>query len=402
MLPGGKAAAIATEPATTDAKVAIVDLSTGRLTVLGVRGIPVGVVSDELIFMRSDGALMAAPFDARGPRMTGAERVVVSETQRSNNSQPKAAVSASGSLAYLSGSNMRQIVMVDAHGTVRPLPIPPGQFNFPRISPDGRQLAADLLSGGRTDIVIFDMASGAVRRVTTDGTTNTRSAWSRDGKRVMFRSDRHGAHQTLWWQPSDGSGGSEEMVAVPGWDVYEGLLTPDDQTVIYRAGSMQSADIWYRRLTGDTATKAFAKTPFGERAPSLSPDGRWLAYELDEMGSQEVIVRPFPGPGAQSPVSVGGGLTPVWSRDGRNIFYTFGSQLFEATVVTSPTFAVTSRRQLFEGPYFLSPGHASYDVSPDGLSLVMLRPVQGNGEQIVVIHNWKAELQARAKDASPR
>lgn len=305
MLPGGKAVAIATELGTTDSKVAIMEISTRRWTNLGIRGIPVGVVGGDLIFMRSDGALMAAPFDARVPRLTGAERVVVSETQRSNSSQPKAAVSTSGSLAYLSGSNMRQIVMVDAHGMERLLPIPPGQFNFPRISPDGRQLLADVLSRGRTDVVIIDMTSGAERRATTDGSTNNRAIWSRDGTRILFRSDRHGANQTLWWQPSDGSGGSEEMVAVPGKDVYEGLLTPDVQSVIYRTGSMQAADIWYRHLTGDTATKAFAKTAYGEFAPTLSPDGRWIAYELDELGSQEVIVRPFPGPGAQTIVSVG-------------------------------------------------------------------------------------------------
>jgi hypothetical protein len=110
------------------------------------------------------------------------------------------------------------------------------------------------------------------------------------------------------------------------------------------------------------------------------------------------MVRPFPGPGAQYSVSVGGGLTPVWSRDGRRIFYTFGSKVFEATVVTSPSFTVTGHRLLFEGPYLLSPGHASFDVSPDGASLLMIRPVARIVEQIVVIHNWKAELQARGTD----
>jgi Tol biopolymer transport system component len=284
----------------------------------------------------------------------------------------------------------------------RPLPIRPGTLNFPRFSPDGRQVLADVLSGARTDVWIYDVASGAERRVTTEGSTNNRAVWSRDGTRIIYRSDRRGKNQTLWWQPADGSGGGEELVASPGRDVYEGLLTPDGRSVIYRTGSMQGADIWYRNLTGDTTPKAFAMTKFAEHAPSLSPDGRWLAFELDELGSQEVMVRPFPGPGAQFSVSVGGGLTPVWSRDGRTIFYTFASKVFEATVVTSPTFAVTGHRLLFEGPYFLSPGHASFDVSPDGASFLMVRPVAGISEQIVVIHNWKAELKARGKDAARR
>jgi serine/threonine-protein kinase len=402
VLPGGKSAAFATASATTDARVAVLDLRTGRRTNLGIHGLPVGVVGGELVVMRGDGALMAAAFDARAPRVTGNERVVVDETQRANNSQVKAAVSASGSLAYVSGSNLRQTVLVDLHGAARPLPIPPSQLNFPRFSPDGRQLLADVLSGARTDVWIYDVASGAGRRVTTEGTTNNRAVWSPDGTRILFRTDRRGPNQTLWWQSADGSGGAGELVGSPANDVFQGLLTPDRHTVIYRTGSLQGSDIWYRNLAGDTAAKAFAKTPFGEFAPSLSPDGRWLAYELDEMGSQEVIVRPFPGPGAQYAVSVGGGLTPVWSRDGRRIFYTFGSRVYEATVVTSPIFAVTARRMLFEGPYFLSPGHASFDVSPDGASFVMVRPVAGSGEQIVVIHNWQAELRSRTREAIPR
>ena len=321
VLPGGQTIAVSSATASADGRVAILDLRTGRRTPLGIQGLPVGVVDGEFLFMRTDGALMATAFDAGAPRVTGSARIVVGQTQRSNNSQPKAAVSASGSLAYVSGSNLRRAVIVDLRGAERPLPIPPGQLNWPRFSPNGRQVLADVLSGGRNDVWIYDVASGAGRRVTTEGTTNNRGGWSPDGTRILFRSDRRDPNQTLWWQPADGSGGAQELAGAPGNDVFQGLLTPDGRTVIYRTGSMQGADIWYRNLAGDTAVKAFAKTPFGEVAPSLSPDGRWLAYELDELGSQEVIVRPFPGPGAQFPVSVGGGLTPIWSRDGRRILY---------------------------------------------------------------------------------
>jgi hypothetical protein len=149
---------------------------------------------------------------------------------------------------------------------------------------------------------------------------------------------------------------------------------------------------------GDTAVHGIATTPFTEIAPRVSPDGRWVAYASDESGSFEVVVRPFPGPGAQVTVSVGGGQTPVWSRDGRSIFYANGTKLLAAAVASSPTFSVTARDVLFEGNYVLmNPGHAGFDVSPDGKSFLILRPVAYHEEQIVVIPNWAAELHAPGK-----
>jgi Tol biopolymer transport system component len=97
------------------------------------------------------------------------------------------------------------------------------------------------------------------------------------------------------------------------------------------------------------------------------------------------------------PVSVGGGDTPVWSRDGRKIFFSHGNQFIAASVTMSPTFSVTARAVLFGGNYLASAGHASFDVSPDGKSFLMLRPVAGNFEEIIVVSNWVSELRTRAK-----
>ena len=182
-----------------------------------------------------------------------------------------------------------------------------------------------------------------------------------------------------------------------GRDLWQAQLTPDGRTVVFRAGTLGSADIYYRHLTGDTATKPIAATKFDEVGLRLSPDGRWVAYTTDEAGANEVVVRPFPGPGAQFAVSAGGGATPIWSRDGRRIVYANGTQIMEATVTTSPTFSVTSRRMLFQGDFYVNPAHAMFDLSPDGASLLMLRNVPGSTEQIVVIHNWQAELKAKTK-----
>jgi Tol biopolymer transport system component len=287
---------------------------------------------------------------------------------------------------------------VDMRGVARPIGLPPGRMNNPRYSPDGRRVAVDLQSGGRTDVWIYEVGSGARRRVTTEGTLNDRPEWTSDGTRILYRSNRSGRYTTIWWQPADGSGAAEQLVAASGKDVWEGVLTPDSRTVVYRTGTAGEDDIWYRRLSGDTAVHGVATTPFRENAPRVSPpDGRWIAYQSNESHSNQVVVRPFPGPGAQYSVSVSGGQTPVWSRDGRRIFYNDGNKIIAAAVATSPTFSVTARNVLFEGNYLLIGAHATFDASPDGKSLLMLRSVTQHEEQIVVIPSLTAELHAQAK-----
>jgi Tol biopolymer transport system component len=234
--------------------------------------------------------------------------------------------------------------------------------------------------------------------VTTDG-FNVRPAWSPDGKRILYSKRRSGPNATIWWQPADGGIGAEQLAASPGKDIWEGELTPDGKNVVYRT-SLTPSDIVYRSLAGDTTEKGIATTQFAEYAPRLSPDGRWVAYASEESGTSQVYVRSFPGPGALVPVSVDGGTKPVWSPDGHKVFYVNESQLIEASVVTSPTFSVTSQRTLFEGRYETGFRHAGYDVGLDGKSFLMLRPVETKGDQIVVIRHWATELQARATGPS--
>jgi hypothetical protein len=398
VLPGGKAVAYATTNVATKAQIAVAVLSTGRTATLALPGrTPVGVAGGELILVRNDGALVAVPFDARTLRVTGSASVVVQEVAQGASGGPKVALSANGSLVYVSGVTLAQLVAVDLRGAARPLPVPAGRFSNLRYSPDARRIAADLTSGGRADVWIYDVASGAAHRLTSEGTQNQRPEWTPDGARILFRSDRAGPNATLWWQPADGSGAAQEVVASPGNAIWEGLLTPDGLTVVFRIGTFGAADIWYRRLTGDTTLKGIATTRFDEMAPRVSPDGRWIAYQSNESGSTQVVVRPFPGPGAQVTVSVGGATGPLWSRDGRRVFYFNGTQFVAASVTTSPAFSVTAREVLFEGNYLQAAGHASYDVAPDGKSFLMLRPVSGSSEEIVVIHNWVSEFRARGK-----
>jgi len=125
--------------------------------------------------------------------------------------------------------------------------------------------------------------------------------WSRDGQRILYKADRAGANATLWWQPADGGGTAEQLVASAGRDIWQGVLSPDGKTALYRSGGGGSGDIWYAPVGGGSDGTAFAVTRFNELGPRFSPDGRWVAYYSNEAGGYQVYVRPFPGPGAAVP-----------------------------------------------------------------------------------------------------
>ena len=164
---------------------------------------------------------------------------------------------------------------------------------------------------------------------------------------------------------------------------------------MYRSDTPDSnRDITLLPLTGERKPVPLLTSMDDTKHPRVSPDAKWLAYVSNESGREEVYVRALAGGGGRVPVSAGGGAEPLWSPDGRRIYYRSGAALVAATVVTSPALAVTGREKLFEGPYTTDPFHPNYDVAPDGRSFVMLRPVEGN-RQLVMVLNWIEELRRR-------
>ncbi len=153
-------------------------------------------------------------------------------------------------------------------------------------------------------------------------------------------------------------------------------------------------DIWTLPLGGDPAP--FQDTPFDERAPRVSPDGHWVAYVSNLAGQDRVYVQPFPEGGRVIPISTGGGTEPVWSRDGRELFYRDGTQLLVARVATQPTFTVERSTVLFEEPYATDPvfgGIPNYDVSLDGQRFLMVESTgAGESATVTLVQNWFEEL----------
>jgi serine/threonine-protein kinase len=356
-----------------NSRLASLDLKTGAVTRFDQAGFtPQWVEQGFVVLGNADGSLIALPFDAARARQAGAPVTIVHDVFMPDVlAGSRAAVSASGAIVFpLAGATLRgQLALVSRTGEAKPLSDELRAYAAPRISPGGERIAVavvDARNGAGRDVWTLNMAQRAWSRLTTNGLSD-RPIWTPDGRRIVYASN-----SDLWWIPSDGSGRPEVLFEANGGHT-PGSVTPDGRAVIFhKEGSLKAGIL---ALAFDSAPAAHMVIParFNETAPALSPDGRWLAYQSDEAGRNEVYVRPYPGLGAQVPVSLSGGTEPVWARSGRELFYRSGDSLMVASVTTSPSFAVTERHTLFSGTFLNSGGFPEYDVTPDGKHFVMIR-----------------------------
>jgi serine/threonine-protein kinase len=171
------------------------------------------------------------------------------------------------------------------------------------------------------------------------------------------------------------------------------MVTPDGESVVYQQRSDSGWTIWIASLNGKSAPRKVVDGPTADYMPAVSPNGRWLAHVSRATGRPEVYVRAYPGPGPVVPVSVSGGIEPVWSADGSRIFYRAGGTLM-AAAVTTPALAITSRDSLFSDAFDGTMPHRNYDVSRDGTSFLMIAPSKAGSPEAVVVLNWLTKLQA--------
>jgi serine/threonine-protein kinase len=380
-------------PAT--ARIAIAPLGAGNATVLDLKGIqPLGVVDGTLVYVTAAGVMMGVPIDLDKRRLLGPPVQLIDNVSLNlGTGLARAALSRAGTLFYQNGAQLSRVVVAGADGGARVLRDDRRDYSFPRLSPDGRQLAITIGSADRRDVWLDELASGTRTRLTTEGLTNERAEWSPDGRRVLYRSDRD-SRTAIWWRPADLSAEATPLLIGNRLDVFEAVLSPDARYIVYQLDTL-GADIYYRALSGDTAPRPIANSGTAiETMPRLSPDGRWIAFITDESGRNEVVVQPFPGPGGRVQVSAGGGTEPVWSRDGRRLFYRGRAKLMAAAIRAGPGFSVVARDTLFADTYvFASNPHANYDVLPDGAHFVFLE-ADHSGE-LIVVANWLAVLRAR-------
>ena len=254
------------------------------------------------------------------------------------------------------------------------------------------------VGGAPEDIWIYDLDQGTVTRLTFGGSRNLEPFWSPDGTEIGFSSNREGSF-ALYARAADLS--SETRLLVPARDasgLYTAVWTPDGGRLIYRRGGplvSEAGDLWYAAPDPDSTPAVILDTPYIEYNPSISPDGRWLAYQSDESGQFEVYVRPFPGPGGQSLVSVNGGMNPRWAHSGTEIFYVASDQsMTVATVRADSDFVVESRERLTPWPYLVGIPMRHYDLSPDDRRFMAIGIPSEDQDQAtyILVQNFFEEL----------
>jgi serine/threonine protein kinase/Tol biopolymer transport system component len=361
--------------------------------VLKVNSAPLYSPPGYLLFVRT-GTLLAQPFDADRLEIRGDAIPIAEGAQFSTaNGAAAVAVSGNGVLAYrLLPVNARfNLVWVDRKGDEQPLPSPPHTYRNPRISPDGRRVAVTIDELGSQEWLL-DISRNTLTRLTFEGNYNGATAWTADGKRITFGSDRAGA-RNLFWQLADGSGGAERLMTSNRGQVG-GSWSPDGQTLAFEdTGGPTGFDISIFHL-GERTSEPFLKSRFNEIGPHFSPDGRWLAYASDESGRYEVYVQPYPGPGGKWQVSTEGGTEPVWARNGE-LFYRNGEKMMAVDTTTKSTFSAGNPKLLFEGHYATYQSYPDYDVTADGQRFLFAKASEEARPEISVVLNWTEELKQK-------
>ena len=413
VLPGGDAAVYqASGP--EGARIEVVDLGTGETKALVEGLFPRLSATGHLLFSDlEESALFAAPFDEERLELTGPPVPIAEGLSRPVNGWHYYAVSQEGTLLYARGGaqQLMTAVWVDRDGSVGTIDPdwtfdPGGNNRGLALSPDGTRLAVGIVEDGPEDIWIKELPRGPLSRLTYDGAQDVRPRWTPDGDAVTFISERSGDNADVYAKSADGTGEAELLVDA-GLPLWEGLHSPDGEWLVVRTGGQLGQaggrDVWTLAVGVDGAPEPLIVTSFDEKAIALSPDGRWLAYESDETGRDEIYVRPFPDvEGGKSLVSSGGGVMPVWAHSGRELFYVNGDrEMVAAQVSPGEVFRVEERRVLFSiGPDLFIPAgeqYTLYDVSPDDERFVMMASAAAEQEsELIVVQNWARGLRARA------
>jgi serine/threonine-protein kinase len=357
-----------------------------------------------LIFARND-VLFAVALDPRDPKMSSSPLPVLDGVGGEDTSGASHfSVSITGTLAYIPASpdEFDEPVWIDMAGSVEPVGVPQRIYDQVRVSPDGTQLLLGSGKRARGDLWLYTLAGGRLTRITSDQTC-TNAFWMPDRRRVVYRTEERGYHIKI--QPIDGSQAPKVIYSDPD-PVTVSDITPDGAVVLFhKYGNMQS-DLMMVPTDGSAPARPLWQQPGSQFAGAVSPDGRWLAYTSRETGVTDVFVRQSSGEVPKWQVSVDGGNMPLWSPDGKELYFVQGSAMMAVSIESRDAqFAAGMPRKLFDFPLSRPFEHdtPSFDITPDGKRFVVIRTAaSGSGRrQINVVLNWSQELQAKVPLVKP-
>jgi serine/threonine-protein kinase len=387
-------------------RIEVLSLST-RVRRTLTAGSAASVLPDGRIVFERDGSLWSAPFDLEQQTLTAPATSVISGLgTRSDPGRVTAyAIGAGGSLAYQlaesEGYELRKLVWVDRRGNEQPINAPARAWWWPTISPDGKRLGVHIMNSANMDAWIYALDRGPLMRLTDNPGVDGYPLWTPDGTRVVFWSNR-GNTENLFWRAADFSGEDNRLTenidrrypfswAAGGTLLVYSESSPDTKQDI---GVVPVAD-------GTRTGRLIIHGPADETRPSMSSDGRWIAYQSNKSGQWEVYVQRFPELDALQQISLSGGESPLWSPDGRELFFRKADAVLRVPIEASSSMLTHENPEvLFKGPYVPEsggPSGRSYALAPDGQRFLMMKgegrlDTDGGAAQIVWVQNWSSEL----------
>jgi len=297
------------------------------------------------------------------------------------------AASPSGHLVYVPGDiSERTMVWVDENGELEPALSEQRPFVHMALSPDGTRVAYKV----GWELWVQDLRDDTRVRLAT-GDDTALPVWDLDGSRIFFTSNR-GGNWDIFVCAADGTGPTEPVLSRPGWQAP--LAVAPDGTLVFNQRSVE-AGYDLMTLSPDGEVKPLVQTQANEPVAALSPDGTWFAYTSNESSREEIYLKPFGRSGERIPVSNQGGSAPLWSKDGRMLYYMNGDVVMAASLELTATAArVIERRALFAGEFEI-PFVSSWGLGPDERFLLIRRDAGSIPDRIHVVLNWFEELGER-------
>jgi Tol biopolymer transport system component len=319
----------------------------------------------------------------------------------------QASVSSNGSLIYYPGVSVLNVVSTlkrVAHDG-KPLASQDVKrgYSDPRVSPDGRLLAFHFTGENApdNDIWVTELARGTLNRLTVKPLEDETPAWSPDGLWIAYAGYKSDTERAIYRVRADGSGSPELLWSSPDHSHVTDWSGDGNTLVLESLDANSRNDILVLTIGVDQTPRPYLKTQFRESSGRISPDGKWLAYQSDEAGPLEIYVQAFPNGGGKIPISIGGGTQPVWSRDGRELYFRSETAIMSVSIAAEGSgLKVGTPTVLFADTFARPQGatHTTFDVFADG-SFMVLEPEQAAAtqQQIVAVFNWFEELKQKVR-----
>ncbi len=382
--------------ALASADLATVPIDGGEVVPLGVKGVrPLAVIDRTLVFVREDGAVMALHLDGAHRHGEGKPIPVLDPVNviAGNNGNSGVFISPGGALITSRGGTKSQLAWIAKDGTASVIASESRRYAAPRLSPDGSRIAVTVTDAGKSAVWIYDMSSRTFSQLSTVATAQA-PEWSPDGKRIYYMGLGDKDRIAIYSQQADGGGAPEKVARVEG--IAQGLsVAPDGKSIVYLAYSKNSWDLYRVQLDSAGSGSLYVGGPSDEISPTISPDGHWVAMVSNQTGADQVYLRSYPDPSSRIQISASGGGEPIWSRDGKTIYYRAGTSEIAARLATTPSLRVLSRDTVvFRTGLFIGGGvMKGADISRDGRLLGLV--TNKDDFQLVVVPNWRVELENR-------